>query len=226
MRIHMVVAVILAIHVAVFGQTDQSKISFSSSGSMQQVRTGDRVVQNEQAPASIQQSRMQPAPSENSHAANTVQQVPPYVIYRFFFLHLDNLDQVALQEEAKGNSGDGWRIHEQRAAQLNEEEGKILKQAAYDCNKAITELEEKERSIIIAFQSQHPNGESLTLPPPPELLSLQNERIAIISSHVDDLRVQLGPDAFKKLDDYVQSKFNNVGPSAPAPENKRPGGPQ
>jgi hypothetical protein len=215
MRVLTVAALFLAMSAAASGQAGEPNTS------------QDRASQVEQNRDSASQSGTSPAkPSDSSHAANIAPQVPAYVIYRFFFLHLDNLDQVALQEEAKGNNGDGWRTHEQRAARLLDEEGKILKQVAYDCNKAIRELDEKEQSIALAFQSQHPNGESLTLPPPPELLSLQDEKIAVVSSHISDLRVQLGADAFKKLDDYVQSKFTGVSPSAPAPQSKRSGGQQ
>src|ERR1700731_3243915 len=140
MRILVVVTVILAIHTAVLGQADQSKTIVGSSGPMPQAQAGARLTQDEQSPADARQSRTQPAPSENSQTVVATQQVPPYLIYSFFFLHLDNLDQVALQEEAKGNNGDGWRTHEQRAAQLTDDEGLILKQVAYDCNKAIAEL--------------------------------------------------------------------------------------
>jgi len=145
------------------------------------------------------------------------------VTYQLFFLHLASLNQIAAQEEAKGRNGTGWRTHEQRAAQLNEEEGRILQQVASDCNQAVKDLNEKADSVVAAFRTQHPNEESFRLPPP-ELVSLQDQKTIIVNSYVTDLQVKLGADAFRKLDDYIQSKFNNVSQPAPSPESRRPGG--
>jgi hypothetical protein len=128
------------------------------------------------------------------------------------------------RKKPKETAGDGWRTHEQRAAQLNEEEGKILKQMAYDCNKALGNLDEKAKAAVAASRAQDPNGKSVSLPLPPELVSLQDEQITIINSSVDDLRVKLGTDAFKKLDDYIQTRFTTVSQPAPASDSKRPGG--
>jgi hypothetical protein len=187
----------------------------------------DRASQVEKNQDSTSQSGTGPArPSDNGQGAVAAPQVPPYVIYRFFFLHLDDLDQVALQEEARGNSGEGWRSHEERAAQLNEEEGKILKQVAYDCNKALRDLDEKAKATIAASRAQDPNGKSVNLPLPPELVSLQDEQIAIVNSSVDDLRVKLGADSFKKLDDYIQTRFKTSTQPASTSDSKRPGGAQ
>jgi hypothetical protein len=145
-----------------------------------------------------------------------------WTMYGLFFEHLASLDEVADEQAAAGNAdaATGWRTHEQHAAGLSDEEGKILKQAAYDCNQAVKNQDAKIQAAISAFHDQYPNGQFLSIPLPPELIQLDQDRIAIINSQIDQLRLGLGDESFQKLDSYIQANFQapvQVTPNPPGP---------
>jgi hypothetical protein len=132
--------------------------------------------------------------------AGDSQPIPDYVLYRFFFAHLENLDRIASQLEAAGKDGQGWRSHEQRAAGLGAEEGAILKQVAAGCNLAL----EKQRATIKAAIAKA--GPSLQ-EPSAELRQLGEEEERIVAQRVARLRSRLGEAAFQQLDRYLQQSF-------------------
>lgn len=137
------------------------------------------------------------------------QQVPAYVLYRFFFLHLANLNQVAAKVEKAGDKegAAALRNHEQHAAGLSEEKAAIVNQVASECNQAVAEEDAKIKAAIAAFQAQYPRGQYLKVQPPAGLLDLQQQRIQIIQSHIDRLHSQLGEESFQRLDAHVQKRF-------------------
>ncbi len=152
------------------------------------------------------------------------QQSPSWVTYRFFFLHLANLDQVADEQEAVGNetAANGWRSYEQRAAGLTDEQNTVLKQVANECNRAVRSQDERIRAVLAAFGEQH-SGPLRQFRPletrlaaPPDTTQLLNDRMRLIEGSIDQLRSRLGPDAFAVLDGYVKKSFESTAGTVPA----------
>jgi hypothetical protein len=145
--------------------------------------------------------------------------VPNYIVYEFFFRNVSNLDRVAHQADLAGKQQEalGWRRHDQMAAGLTDTEGDILREVAFDCNKATQELERKVTTAIDTFRSQP--GHDRSVPLPAEIGQMWDQRSVIINAHIDQLRVALGPNSFQKLDDYVQSSFtpHTIAPHKPSP---------
>src|SRR5580765_6128817 len=151
-----------------------------------------------QAPTStgLQASSSQSVPVPSAPADTTP--APIWVTYHFFFLHVENLDRVAAEEEAKGKEGYKWRTHDQRAAGLSEEEGKILRQKTHDCNREVNDVDAKFQAGVRDFHGQVPNEQVRDVAPLPELDQLLQQRIQIINSYVDRLRSMLGEESFQK----------------------------
>ena len=65
-------------------------------------------------------------------------------------------------------------------------------------------------AVIEAFRKKYPPDQPLKAPlppPPPELETLQQERDNLIEQHVADLKMQLGPEAARKLDSFLLNEF-------------------
>jgi hypothetical protein len=143
--------------------------------------------------------------------------IATYAIYRFFFLNIGLLEDAADRDERRGDTRRAslWRTHEQRAANLTETEGAMVKQVAFECNQAVKDEDAKIQAEISDFRAQARGDRSV--PPPPEFVTLGDERKAIINAHIDKLREILGDSSFQKLDSYVHSAFRPqmINPRAP-----------
>lgn len=156
------------------------------------------------------------APTGQVSAANPpTTAVPTWVTYRFFFMHLATLDAVANKMEAQKKDGSRWRTHEQRAVGLTADEAAILKTVALDCNKIMSDLDAKAQDVMKTAKAQNPTL-YLKLPPPPDLTTIQDQRIQAVNDHIDQLRDQLGNDSFAKLDKYLQATFKSAIKAVPA----------
>ena len=144
--------------------------------------------------------------------------VPPsHVVYRFFFHHLANLDELAAKREAAGKDGEAWRTHDQKVARLTAQEGEVLKRVAYACNQALAEQDQRISAALAAWRRQDPDARSRHATLPPELAQLWAGRAEIVDSHVEQLRALLGEASFKKLDGYVQGNFRPAKQALTAP---------
>jgi len=140
--------------------------------------------------------------------------------YQFFFMHLATLEKVADELDKKGKDGNLMRGYEAHAAGLNQAEEAVMKRIAFDCNQALAELDQKRAQMVQAFRAQHPDKEYFHTPLPPEMKQLQQEKITIIQSHMEELKSDLGADMFQKLDAYMQQRMASAisvanGPQAP-----------
>ncbi|HZI58596.1 MAG TPA: hypothetical protein VFF39_17580 [Verrucomicrobiae bacterium] len=219
MRVLTVAALFLAMSAAASGQAGSPRTSQDPASPLE--KNQDSASQLGTSPAK---------PSDNGQADVAVPQIPSdvsplpaWVTYRFFFLHVANLDKVAAQEEANGKEGEKWRTHDQRVARLSEEEGKIVRQEAHDCNQEVSDMDAKIQAEASVFRTQYPTGRDRDILLPPELEYRWQQRIQIINSHIDQLRLMLGEDSFQKLDSYVHRDFEPVVmtvPDTPVPPAK------
>lgn len=137
---------------------------------------------------------------------------PVWVTYFFFFSHLDALDRAAAEEEARGNlqTAIDWRSHEQLAADLDGRQGALLKQVAAECLTAVAAKDAEIEKGLQAFRNEHPDGGTVTAPPPPELQALWQQRIDVIERQISRLQSLLGDEGFHKLDSYIRANFAPV----------------
>jgi hypothetical protein len=142
-------------------------------------------------------------------------EVPNWVRYRFFFLHLASLDKLAADQEAKGKDGKAWRTHAQRAAGLSEEEGKIMKQIAFECNQAASDVTAQADALMATYRTQVAAAPT-AVPPAEQRRQLAEQKIQIINAHIDRLRSMLGDTAFQKLDTYLKETFKAEVRTSPA----------
>lgn len=169
-------------------------------------------------------------PGASGQSSAVEQQIPVEVQYRFFFLHLANLDHVADKLEKEGKDGSALRGYEARAAGLSTSEESLTKQVAFDCNHAIEDLDARVKvafTALAAFRKQHGSAEWLQAAPSPELHQLQLERTQIIRAHMDQLKAMLGDESFQKLDGYVHQRMKSAAhsssPSRPNPVQRNAG---
>ncbi len=137
---------------------------------------------------------------------------PSASTYAFFFNRLADLDEAAGDDEAAGldpNAAEK-RQRETRAAGLTEREGTILKEVAFDCNRALAPLEAK-------LQASRDGGLWQ------EASRLWDERSRIAEPYVVRLRARLGEAAFANLDTYVGDHFGAMPdpPQTPVPASRR-----
>lgn len=156
------------------------------------------------------------SPDQSAAANQSSTEIPDYVLFHFFFVHLENLEAVAASEEAKGaKDADKWRTHEQRAAQLTQAEGRSLNQVAHLCNQAVKEQETKIRAALKSWRDNNISANAVSTPPS-ELAQLFDERQHIISSYISELKAQLGEDSFEKLSAYILANFKVTTTAPPA----------
>jgi hypothetical protein len=144
--------------------------------------------------------------------------VPDWARYRFFFLHLANLDKLAAKKDARGEDGSKWRTHTQRAAGLTETEGQVMKEVAFECNQAVSDVTAQMDALTADYKNQVAGGQRPT-PPTEQRRQLAEKRIAIINAHIDRLRVMLGDESFQKVETYLKETFKaevKVSPTPPA----------
>lgn len=136
-----------------------------------------------------------------------------WVGYQLMFNNIDVLNRVAEEADKKGDHEQayGWRNYDGRAAGLNDTEGQIVNEVAVDCIRALKRQDEKIRAALRKFRLA--TGGDITAPLPEELYQLNDDRIGIIKSHMDQLSEALGSSSFQKLDNYVSAVFT------PKPQN-------
>jgi hypothetical protein len=166
-------------------------------------------------------------PGANASAAHPVEK---YMRYRFFFQHLQILDEAAAKFEAQGKQTGRFRYVDQDRAHLTDAEGQAMKEVAYDCNRAVADIMAKRKTIIDSLRAQYPHTPLYKIALPPELDQLEKQRVQVINAHIDQLKERLGADSFQKLDNWVQSRDNSAvaysasGPGVGVKAAQPPGG--
>jgi len=202
-----------SIHASGSRNTHRLPIAFCTLvllGSLPQAAKG------QQSPAQLPKQQQGPSAAANSTTGPTpaTSPVEDYVVYRFFFEHLENLDKGADYFEAEGKDGSEFRSYEQKAANLTELEGQVMKQVAFDCNRAVEQVMAKQKAMIDALRAQYPHTPIYKIPAvyhvplPPELAEFDQQKKQIINDHINQLKSLIGDASFQKLDAYVKKRFH------------------
>ncbi|HZI55509.1 MAG TPA: hypothetical protein VFF39_01975 [Verrucomicrobiae bacterium] len=135
-------------------------------------------------------------------------EVPQSAFFEFLFNNVSALSKVADSDDKAGKHTEAalWRTHDQRAAGLNDAEGKILQEIAHDCLRALKEQDAKMQASAEKFRAHLAPGAPIQIPP--ELVQMFEDRKAIVRDHIETLREALGNTSFSKLDSYVHSSFH------------------
>lgn len=132
--------------------------------------------------------------------------LPDHVVYCLFFEHVLTSDREAMSQESRGYDNPAMLQRDQRAANLNDDEGNILKQVAYDWDLEMKKVDAKVTAARKEFQSRYPPRLFPGLAPP-GLEQFEKEKEMATNNSIYQLRSGLGEASFAKLDQYVRTNF-------------------
>jgi hypothetical protein len=132
--------------------------------------------------------------------------VPDWMVYRFYFAHVANLERLASREDTLGNheQAESWRTHELRAIGLSPREMDAVKEIAAECNEAI-----RQHDALATSARGTTTGPltSMTVQTSVDEAPLAPERSSIVESHITRLRTRMGDEAAARLRRYLQETF-------------------
>ena|SRR5437588_4888386 len=135
--------------------------------------------------------------------------MPEHVPYMFLFHHLSFLKQKAEEFEKLGKGKSILLQRFREDAGLNDAQFQQLLLVALDCERRVAEQDKKAMVIINRMKAPYPDGKlpagEAPPPLPPELITMQQERDAIILRARDSLRRALGEQDFVRFNAFVQS---------------------
>lgn len=141
---------------------------------------------------------------------------PEWAIFNAYFLHLENLEKAAAEQDALGRPDDasGWRNYEQQAAKLTDEQIRTIEEVAAACNSEARELDARFEEVRAratgrsggSLESQV-GGAPLAVAFESELTAIADERRDLIQGHIALLRSHLGATEFARLEAYVRTEF-------------------
>ena len=123
--------------------------------------------------------------------------------YQMFFTRQEVFAKIAAEKKVAAEEA---FAEVREAARLTEQEVEIVRRIVEDCNKALTK-NRAETAKVLAEAEAHPKDRAPKL----EALRLYDEKQAIVTLHIRQLKTELGKDSFQRLDAYVASL---VGPNA------------
>lgn len=147
-------------------------------------------------------------------------EMPEHVPYMFLFHHLVFLKQKADELGQKGRGKSALLKRFQEDAKLTDGQFQALFQVASDCERQVAEQDDKAMAVINAMKASHPDGKLPAgegpPPLPPELITMQQERDAIVLRARDRLHQTLGEEGFARLNTFVQSRIKpDIKPDIP-----------
>jgi hypothetical protein len=114
---------------------------------------------------------------------------------------LDGSQQPAAAKTPAAKIGEeGWWVDAQAAAHLSEQQVQIVRRVVDDCKQRLAK-NDADTSAALAESDAHPKDISLKL----GNLRSVDERQQIITSHIQQLKAELGEDSFRRFDAYVTS---------------------
>lgn len=155
----------------------------------------------------------QNASSQQPAGALAAQTAPDYIVYRVFFSHVAEREQMAAQLEAQGKNAEDLRAHDWQAAGLTADEGSSMKQIALNCIQALSDQSEHMRAELAAQGVQPSNSASASNQP----LQQYEHRSGIVNDHITQLKQALSDESFAKLDKYVRGLLRATSPNSLAP---------
>jgi hypothetical protein len=145
--------------------------------------------------------------------------VPEFVVYGFLFRKVARLSKKTQELRSQGKISEKAYHPLKNEAALSEAQSIALEAISADCEQALAQQDEKAKKIIQAFRERFPPGElpkgTRLPPPPPELITMSQQRNAIILKARDQVRLAFGELAFSRFDTYAKFRYETK--SSPAP---------
>jgi hypothetical protein len=162
----------------------------------------------------------------NAPPAGRPDAIPPHVVYDELFYHVTFLRKKADEIEREGKDASPLRSFYKKEAKLNDQQESLLAEIASNCRRDVEEMDKRARQIIKAFrqrvQAMHIQPGETPPPPPLELKTMQDERDAAVLRARDLLRANLGEDAFRQFDAFVQRNIKlQIKPVSVSEERRR-----
>lgn len=176
------------------------------------------------APAPAQAQKLAPGkPAATSAQTQQTRPVPENAVYNEFFYHVNFLRKKAAKEEKAGKEAGQLRAFYKRQAKLDDAQNEKLSKAASDLERELDLMDAKARKVIDKFRADVKAldikpGEKMP-EPPAQLKTMQAERDALVMRAKENLRANLGDEAFGRLDQYVRQ---NIAPRMTAQRFDRP----
>lgn len=167
-----------------------------------------------------------PKPAPGKPAATqpqASQPAPEHAVYNEFFYHVNFLRKKADKEEKGGKEAAQLRAFYKRQAKLDDAQNEKLSKAASDLERQLDLIDAKARKVIDKFRAgvkamDIKPGQKMP-EPPAQLKTMQAERDALVMRAKENLRANLGDEAFGRLDQYVRQ---NIAPRMTAQRFDRP----
>ena len=159
------------------------------------------------------------APLTNLATSSTTKQkqvsdeVPPQIVYHFFFKRMQLLEQKAKELDARGENGDAVRRLYQQTIGLTDEQNAFLVKTAVDCMADVKAIDDIAAPIIEQLSANYQNQPfSPNAPPPPpsdQLTALQNQHDQTVLSYRDLLKADFGDETSLRLEEFVKDKISS-----------------
>lgn len=186
-------------------------------------------------PRTQQNAAYQPNKSAEAHVTKTANtsdssqgspKIPIHISYLFLFKRIEKVEKYAVEEESKGKDGKIYRQHYKNKAKLTDEQNVALSKAAKDCLAEVSKKDAEAKKIIDREHAKHPGGKlnpGEPIPTPPiELMTLQQERDAIVVRYIDVLKESFSPADFVKFQQFVEQHITPQVDTVTLTEDLRP----
>lgn len=136
--------------------------------------------------------------------------VPDKVVYFVLFNHLVGLKAHVNQQAYFNETApiDYYDLYKKQA-NLNDYQSQSLFQTAQNCMDAIQPIDAQAKSVIDQARTAFPAGafdSEQALPPPPELIQLQQQKDNTVLYYRDQLRNSLGDAKFAEFNQFTKEK--------------------
>lgn len=139
--------------------------------------------------------------------------LPDYVLYDSLFRMDLSFRRKALEQELTGQPVTSLKTYFKDRANLTDEENELLRQASIEFIQEIRPLDVRAQQITADIREQFLYGEvppgQEVVPPPAELIDLQNRRNELVLRSRDKLADSMGKDTFAKFDEFMHKDFSS-----------------
>ena len=174
--------------------------------------------------------RLKPATTEqkssaetvaNSHSDTSASPSDEYIAYRHVFAHI--YSEAKAKEKSNPDVNAAIELY-RNSVPLSEDEAKVLAKIALETETKTLAIEAQAMTIIKRFreklEAERKSGKKTPSPNPPELQTLQEQRVKTTLQGRDELRNAFGDSTFSRFDKFLKESMNlKIEKAAPSQNN-------